>query len=180
MDSNSRIQKSFEFASEVSKQLITLSTAAIAITIAFKKDLVGGSSGPYLSLLVIIWVFFLLSTLGGILTLMALAGELVGGAPAETSGSHAPHESRIPTIYRGNIRFLCGLQTSCFLIAIILTIFFAFLGVKQAGASTNKEPVATSSGPPPSAPWPWQPPCWSGGAGGAPTVEGRWGSWWLP
>ncbi len=60
-----RIEKAFAFAQETTKQLITLSTAVITLTITFLKDVVKAApvgSAPYLQAA---WVFYLLSIVFG-------------------------------------------------------------------------------------------------------------------
>lgn len=67
--------KSFDFAADVAKQLITLATAIITVMITFSKDILGTNS-HYIAWLLSSWILFLLSIVFGIFTLMALTGVL--------------------------------------------------------------------------------------------------------
>jgi hypothetical protein len=66
-----REKKAFDFAADLTKQLITLSTGIVTITLLLSKDFVG----PRL-LALAAWSFYLLSTVFGLWVLMALTGTL--------------------------------------------------------------------------------------------------------
>jgi hypothetical protein len=71
-----RLQKAFDFSADLTKQLITLATAIITLTITFSKDFLHASSAaprwiPYVS-----WYCFLASIGAGILALSAMTGHL--------------------------------------------------------------------------------------------------------
>ena len=102
--------KAFDFAQETTKQLLTLSTAVIALTIAFTKDIVAGGSTISKVLLGLSWASYLLSALGGILTLMALTGTLGAAGRSE------------PSIMSKNITRPAGLQAVAFVVGLVLTI----------------------------------------------------------
>ena len=65
--------KAFDFASETTKQLITLSSALSALSITFKGNF-NNNGNP--TLLLLCWTSFFISVLFGIFTLMALTGTL--------------------------------------------------------------------------------------------------------
>src|SRR5205823_6502566 len=69
--------KAFSFAQELVKQVITLSSGIITISITFNKDFVGANA-PHgaKNLLAVSWIFFILSVICGVWTLMALTGSL--------------------------------------------------------------------------------------------------------
>lgn len=75
-------EKSFDFASDVSKQLITLATAIVTVTISFQKDIFSLTGGRWTTLLGLAWLAFLLSVVFGIWTLLALAGALHNPTPS--------------------------------------------------------------------------------------------------
>jgi len=108
-----QLKKAFDFAQEVAKQLITLSTAVIAITLTYSKDFADHASGNTRQLVVFSWYFFLVSILFGLWTLMALTGNL------EPNGDGAK-----PSIRSANVTFPAILQIACFLIAMLLAILF--------------------------------------------------------
>jgi hypothetical protein len=69
-------KKSFDFAADTTKQLITLATAIIALSVTFAKDIVGVSSDYPKVLLAWTWSIFIASLFFGIFALMALTGSL--------------------------------------------------------------------------------------------------------
>jgi hypothetical protein len=71
-----RQKKAFDFAADLAKQLITLSTGLIALTITFWKDIVGGQHVTTPSWAYWSWYALVLSALCGVWVLMALTGEL--------------------------------------------------------------------------------------------------------
>lgn len=112
-----RIQKAFEFASDSTKQLITLSTGIIALMISFKKDILTGiSSGPRF-LLMAAWFVYLLSVICGIWTLLALTGSL---EPVVKNSQEVPP----PTIRGKNVTFPAMIQVLTFLLATAMTVVF--------------------------------------------------------
>ena len=72
---NDTLQKAFDFASDLTKQLITLATGILALTIPFAKDVLGGTTQSR-SELQTAWILYLLSIFFGLWTLAALTGEL--------------------------------------------------------------------------------------------------------
>lgn len=113
-----QVKLAFTFASDLSKQLITLSTGILAITIAFTKDIVKRISSLGACALAVAWFFYLLSVICGIWTLMALTGTL---APLEPmSGELALGQ---------NIRDPAAYQIYSFLIATILIIIYGILSI---------------------------------------------------
>jgi hypothetical protein len=86
----------FEFARELSIQLITLSTGIIALTIAFTKDIVRDTSHGKLSILVWAWLAHLIGIGLGILTMMDLTGALVPRVSvAQPSAVAIPPSARV-------------------------------------------------------------------------------------
>jgi hypothetical protein len=97
-----REKKSFDFAADLAKQLITLSTGTIALTTVFSRDFVALAKDVKIWAL-FAWIAFLISIVFGIWTMMALTGTL--GDPSTTA-----------KVYRFNIIF--------FLIGLVLAILF--------------------------------------------------------
>ncbi len=102
----------------ISKQLITLATGIIAITITFAKDfLPQTATASTKQWAVYAWYAFLASVVCGIWTLMALTGTLDQKA-AKTC----------PISIRGrNVVLPASLQILLFLVGMVLTIVFAKL-----------------------------------------------------
>jgi hypothetical protein len=121
-------KKAFDFASETTKQLITLSTALIALSITFKGNF---SNTENQSLLLYCWISFFISVLFGIGTLMALTGTL----------EKCTEESDNPvalSIYGANVKRPSFLQILFFLIGLL------FLGI-YGGKSINNDDKVESS-----------------------------------
>jgi hypothetical protein len=107
--------KAFDFAADVAKQFITLSTGILALTITFAKDIGGGPSQGAPLLLGLSWVLYLLSIVAGVWTLMALTGELEPVGTAES-----------PSTRRGNVVTPALVQIATFVCATGLVIAYAF------------------------------------------------------
>lgn len=107
--------KALELVVDLTKQVITLSTALIALGITFLKDF--ATAAPHNAQLWLAgsWVAFLLSVAFGLLTLMACAG-IVGRA--EDADSASP--------YQGNARVLSGLQLAAFMIGLVMSLAAGF------------------------------------------------------
>jgi hypothetical protein len=78
-----RIQKSFDYAIEVTKQLLTLGTAVLALTVTVGVDVGRGKHDSYL---LTAWAAFFVSITCGIWTLFALMTEF---APRRGHGDDA-------------------------------------------------------------------------------------------
>jgi hypothetical protein len=109
-----RIQKAFDFASESCKQLITLSTGILALTITFTKDLAGDLSSGEETLLTWAWVAYLVSVLFGVWTLHALTGSLA--SPKDPIPNQKTFEL--------NTRLPSGVQIVTFIAGLVLTVIF--------------------------------------------------------
>jgi hypothetical protein len=110
--------KAFEFAQEATKQLITLATAVIALTITFLTDVVKEAptgSAPWLQAA---WIFYLVSIAFGVFTLLALTGSL-----------GTSKEGKTPSIYAKNVVLPSMAQVFSFFAAVSLTLVFGFKAV---------------------------------------------------
>ena len=114
-----RQKKAFDFAGELTKQVITLSTGVIAFTVTFNKDFLKIETPSRVAFwfLVLSWSFYLLSILFGIAALMFLTGKLgLGGSqPLE--------------IYDAKVRWASGIQLATFFLA---TLFILIFGLVEA------------------------------------------------
>jgi hypothetical protein len=72
MDKN--IEKAFDFAQDTTKQLITLATGVIALTITFLSDVIKTAPASSVTWLHSAWVLYLVSIVFGILTLLNSQG----------------------------------------------------------------------------------------------------------
>lgn len=117
-------KKAFDFAQETSKQLITLATAIIGLTITFAKDFVGRVHGVPRVLAVISWTLFLISIGFGLLTLMALTGSL------EENGSRTRHSA--PSIRGKNITVPAMAQVVLFFLGLVTAVLFGVIAAQHA------------------------------------------------
>jgi hypothetical protein len=115
---NPRVEKAFDFAADATKQLITLSTAVIAVTITFLTDVAKDAPAGTAVWLQVGWILYLLSIAFGILTLLALTGTLADLDAEEP-----------PSINARNIRRLAAGQVLSFFAAVALTLVFGFKAV---------------------------------------------------
>jgi hypothetical protein len=110
-----KVKKAFDFAQDTTKQLLTLATGIVTVTIAFSNVF---TATPITSsakrCLMFSWLAFLMSVCFCILTLMALTGSLQNA------------EEQPKGIYEKNITIPSVLQIITFLLGLILTIIFGF------------------------------------------------------
>lgn len=118
--------KSFDFAADVAKQLITLATAIITVMITFSKDILGTNS-HYIAWLLSSWILFLLSIVFGIFTLMALTGVLAQSQKTQNIEDRKELENfNNSGIYKCNVRWFEGIQIFLFIIALLLSIIYGY------------------------------------------------------
>lgn len=102
-------KKAFELYAEGSKQLITLSTAVVALTVTFMKDVYSGTvpnSAKWF--LFVAWIVYFLSMSCGVWTLQALTGSL--------------DDHKYPDLMGSNVVIPSLLQIGSFLLGTILII----------------------------------------------------------
>lgn len=114
---DSPVTLAFTFAADLAKQLMTLSTGVMALSITFTKDLVERSPPSALRWLRVSWALYLASLLFGVWTLMALTGSL---APIQTE------QNEIPDTIGSNVRIPAALQISAFLAATVCVVLFGW------------------------------------------------------
>lgn len=108
----------FAAATEVVKNTLTLSTALLALSVTYTKDLNSKPSSVAVLVLESSWVFLFLSALLGVATLMAITGSLAQRTPP--SGT---------SLYDANIKLPMAVHFICFLVGIALTATFGMLSV---------------------------------------------------
>lgn len=140
-------KKSFDFAAETTKQLITISTAIITLTVTFSKDILGGAENAPKTLLVWTWGIFIASIICGVMTLMTLTGTLQPMQKKESEEnppiSDEQREKNLLekiSINNGNIRLFSIGQSLLFVVAIIMTGFFGYKSLStQTVVKENKK-----------------------------------------
>lgn len=105
---------SFAFAADVSKQLITIASGTLALSITFLKEFVSGNRRISKSLY-FGWLSLLFSLFFGFWALMAMTGTL-----AKTK------EFKRLSVYDTNISLPAGLQAGFVLLGFSFMIYFAF------------------------------------------------------
>ena len=111
-----RHEKAFDFAQELCKQLITLSTGLIGLTITFWKEVIGAQEvhSPWLAYSS--WYTLLGSVFCGIWMLMALTGVL---EPTKADGNYTP------SIRASSVVIPSVLQIFSFIAGLVLMVIFA-------------------------------------------------------
>ena len=138
------IKKAFDFAADQTKQLITLSSAIITLTVTFSKDIIGKVDNNNRYWLFASWIMFIISILLGVLTLMALTGNLdpmsqkkrdANGKVQRKSDGTVEMEKPSPnlTITSSNVTGTGQWQVWTFLIALAITCWYGYK------AATSKE-----------------------------------------
>ena len=101
-------KKAFDFAQELTKQVITLASGIITITITFMTDFVGQTfPAGAKTLLAVSWIFYILAVVFGVITLMGLTGSLADGEDS---------------IKGTNMRRPAAIQHTSFILGLILTV----------------------------------------------------------
>jgi hypothetical protein len=148
-------KKAFDFAADVTKQLITLSTAIITITITFSKDIINFADNSAKNYLLLAWILFIATVFFGIWTLMALTGTLQpmkkdsnqiqsqDNTEANTNVTPtAPQNNSVDSncsINTGNIRIPSILQILCFIMALSFTITYGYKSLNNTKTDINEQ-----------------------------------------
>jgi hypothetical protein len=117
------LKLALQFASDLSKQLITLSTGIIVITITFTKDILKRVSLNKQGLLGWAWAIYLISVIFGIFSLMSLTGVL------------APKDGEPLKQISCSARVNSAIQIITFLVATFMVILY---GIVELRAAKNK------------------------------------------
>jgi hypothetical protein len=113
-------QAAFTSASALTTQRISLAIGVVTASMAFIKDIIASAPKPAIRNLRYAWILYLLSTICGIWTIMAITGSLVS--------------STIPaTPYSSNIKIPSSIQIAL----LILATFFMLLLAPGAMFSKN-------------------------------------------
>jgi hypothetical protein len=133
-------ETAFKYAGETVRQVLTLATGVIALTVTFAKDIIepGSAALPWMNWG---WTLFGISIFFGILTLMAIAGQLHEAAAKNPPGK--------PNIYATNIRLFANLQIWLCFAGLILTIIFGIIGINERQHKATSSPPAVAVTCPP-------------------------------
>lgn len=120
-------KKAFDFCADATKQLMTISTAVVTLTITFAKDFVINVRPSAKIWAYLAWVALFLSILSGIFVLLALTAELEPKDPMHR-----------PASIRAGATGWSFLQQVMFLVAIILTVIFGITATGSPGNANGK------------------------------------------
>ncbi len=137
-------KKAFDFYADWTKQLITLSTAIIALMVTFSKDIIGGTGGNYVYLLLVTWIFYFASIICGIFTLQALNGNLDPRPKRKTDADGNVTETPVPpnlTVNSDNVRSTSLVQIGAFVLALALTCLYGFFTASLPAQSAKTPAV---------------------------------------
>jgi hypothetical protein len=112
-------------SADIAKQIITLSTGAVAFTVTFLDKFTAQSSGPFKSVppsLYVAWVFFGLSVLSSLWTLMAITGTLTALDRKVNGWSLSKDQADAANGAGGNVQMPALVMLATFLLAIIAMI----------------------------------------------------------
>jgi hypothetical protein len=118
-------QSFFNFASDLSKQLITVSTGIVGLSITFLKDVHKKAPGANDWALKWSWLSYLTSVIFGFWTLMALTGALTRMVDRSSSVVEIDIRLQLPA----------SLQIIAFIIATILLVKYGISALKSLGSS---------------------------------------------
>ena len=125
---NDRVKAAFVSASDLAKQLLTLSTGVLGITVTFSKDLIERLTETGRWRLEIAWILLACSLLAGIWALMALTGAL--GNRTSVSDSDLK-------VYRPSIQIPFVLQVALFVVGLG---FLVYAGMALIDIPTPPQP----------------------------------------
>jgi len=127
--------KPFDYAQDVTKQLLTLSTGVITITVAFLDNIAAGAPEDARVALYIAWGMFALTIVCGIFTLLNLTGRVGAAASPQSAGIDATA-----------IRAFAIAQVALFVLAIVATIYFGARAFDPTPKRCTTTVTTTSAG----------------------------------
>lgn len=147
MNTDELIKKSYDFAADLTKQMITLSTAIITLCVAFTDKLFTGESARQNSIwLLVSLIAFVISIAMGIFCLMGLTGQLGASAvPQRTEegkvkGNDSSSNKELD-IYNSTNRITSIIQAFTFVIGLV----FAVLYIYKASITTSPDSQPATS-----------------------------------
>lgn len=144
MDQSKREEKAFDFAADVTKQQLTLSTAVITLTITFSNQLLQGVPSGTRHILLMAWGAYVLSILAGLITLMMLTGTL---GLSKSALREAGKKSEAISIYRVPVRIFAASQVVLFFVATSLTVLYGVSAARHWPTAQTVSPAQQTIGP---------------------------------
>ncbi|MDA8295260.1 MAG: hypothetical protein M0004_01505 [Actinomycetota bacterium] len=127
-------QSEFDAARDTCKQVLTLSTAIVTITVTFLTSVIKQAAPSTRLWIHLSWLGFALAVLFGVWTLLALSGSVATrtertsrkSGDARGNATAGAAASAAPSIYSANVRMPALLQMVCFVAALVCTIVFGW------------------------------------------------------
>jgi heme/copper-type cytochrome/quinol oxidase subunit 2 len=124
-------KQAFTSASDWSKQILTLSTAIVTLTVSFADKIFGDLSRTEKWFLWIAWVLYIVAIVGGVWFLSALTGTLASAKPPSATA-----------VYGSNTRIPAFVQLVPFVLATLAIVIFGFLSVGNTKTPATKTGAA--------------------------------------
>ncbi|HZS38612.1 MAG TPA: hypothetical protein VFF06_17390 [Polyangia bacterium] len=119
-----KTKKAFDFAADVTKQIITLSTATIGLSVTFAKDIFRDSGRP--RELLAAWLLLLFSIVFGVITLDMLSGTM-------------QQSKAEPRITVGQVRYPSMLQQLLFAIGLGVLVHYTYTLHSGSNAQASQQ-----------------------------------------
>lgn len=124
-------EKSFDYANEALKLLLTLATGVLAFTLTFMKDMIGENPIQYTACLYWSWGLLVSSIAFCLLGIFAIIGT------ANDIGANSTNSTE--SVYSSNITFPSILAIFFFVSGMIFMIIFTLKNFPESGKPTEKK-----------------------------------------
>ena len=128
LDIQGEVKNLFDYASDLTKQLLTLSAGIITISVTFAKDIAQNNPRRIRRYISLCWICNFLSIFFGILSLMALTGAI-------DEAVREGHKVTMPA----NMRVYTALQIITFLAGLVNIIIYGNMGIMHHQSSAKAE-----------------------------------------
>ena len=118
-----RVKLGFDYAKEIATQLITLSTAFLALTITFTKEFLAANPTGGRGWLTAAWILHCIAICCGVWSLLALTGTLMPLTP--------DHRLLRELTLASNVRTPAFLQIVSFAIGTIVMVVYAVVSLRK-------------------------------------------------
>jgi hypothetical protein len=124
-------KQAFDFAADSTKQLITVITGVVTVTVLFSKDL----DSPARWLALVAWALQIISIGLGLFGLLTLSGNLHNAAIGEY---------RDPSLNAWDVNFFSLWQCILFLFGMLFVLIFGVFAVRAHPTSENNKPLTVT------------------------------------
>jgi hypothetical protein len=130
-DLDDQTKQAFTSATDWAKQILTLSTGIVTLTISFSDKIFGDLSKTERWTLSVAWGLYVISIIGGVWLLSSLTGTLAAASPPTPAAVNATN-NRVPAL----------VQLLTFLAATIAIFIFGCMAVGNEKSDTEKAAAA--------------------------------------